>query len=257
MKEINFLTELQGLIKDGPKWIRIEQTSSRNSLFSITNPQLAAGLSTWKLISIEKIKSFEPATVDIINAIKTNYNSADMILNGLKITLSRLENNTEETSLKMDKSINKLNSKKIFIIHGHDDAAKESTARHLVKLGLEPIILHEQANNGRTIIEKFEGTANGITHAIALFTPDDKFVPKSPSEPSVYRARQNVIFELGYFVGKLGRGNVTVLYKKGVEIPSDYFGVIYIEMDDYGAWKTELAKELHTSGISIDSGALL
>ena len=140
---------------------------------------------------------------------------------------------------------------KVFLVHGHDESARESTARFLEKLGLEPIILHEQPNAGRTIIEKVEKYAE-VAFAVVLLTPDD--VGGSASDPQALnsRARQNVILELGYFIGRLGRAHVAALLKGDVEKPSDYDGVVYIVMDTGGAWKIQLARELKTAGLNID-----
>jgi hypothetical protein len=118
------------------------------------------------------------------------------------------------------------NGKSVFIIHGHDDLIKEKVASFLKKIGLKPIILHEKPNKGKTIIEKIEAN-NKVAFAVALWTPDDKG-KKSKTQRLVGRARQNVIFETGYFIGKLGRRHVVVLYKKGTDIPSDYNGILYL-----------------------------
>jgi len=133
--------------------------------------------------------------------------------------------------------------RKVFIVHGHDEAAKESAARFLGRLGLEPIILHEQASGGRTIIEKFETYSGDVVFAVVLLTPDDVGSPASESSNLKKRARQNVIMELGYFIGRLGRTRVCALHKGDVELPSDYQGVLYIEMDPGGAWKAKLAQD--------------
>jgi predicted nucleotide-binding protein len=142
-------------------------------------------------------------------------------------------------------------SKNIFIVHGHDESAKEAVARFVEKIGLKPIVLHEQPNAGRTIIEKFEDHSN-VGFAIVLLTPDDVGASKDKTTEAKSRARQNVILELGYFMGKLGRGRVCALYKEGVEIPSDYQGVLYIPMDFAGAWRMALAKEIKNAGIDVD-----
>jgi len=141
---------------------------------------------------------------------------------------------------------------KIFIIHGHDNGTKETVARFITKLGLKPIILHELPNEGRTIIEKFENSAD-VSYAIALLTPDDVGNEKINPKNAKPRARQNVIFEFGYFIGKLGRKNVCAITKDEVEIPSDYTGVLYIPLDSLGAWKTKLIKEFKAVGIDIDA----
>jgi predicted nucleotide-binding protein len=147
-------------------------------------------------------------------------------------------------------------SKKVFVVHGHDNAAKETVARFLEHLGLEAVILHEKPNEGRTVIEKFERHAD-VGFAVVLLTPDDTGAPAT--RPSFFkpRARQNVVLELGYFLGHLGRSRVCALYKEGVEIPSDYRGVIYVEFDDKGAWRRSLAQELTNAGLKISLDALL
>jgi hypothetical protein len=123
----------------------------------------------------------------------------------------------------------------IFIIHGHDDSTKESVKRYIIDdLGLpEPIILHEQPNHGRTIIEKFEEETHNIDIVFTLLTPDDTIIEEG-SNDELYRARQNVIFELGYFIGKLGRrsGSILLCYKGNVELPSDIQGMLYIKFDE-------------------------
>jgi predicted nucleotide-binding protein len=144
--------------------------------------------------------------------------------------------------------------KQIFVVHGHDEGAKESTSRFIEKLGLGALILHEQPNRGRTIIEKFEDYSN-VGFAVVLLTPDDMGVAKELADrPDKWkpRARQDVIFELGFFSGKLGRSKVCVLYKEGVDIPSDYLGVVYVPIDSGGAWRLKLAREMKSAGIDID-----
>jgi predicted nucleotide-binding protein len=148
-------------------------------------------------------------------------------------------------------------SRKVFVVHGHDNEAKESMARFLDKLGLQPVVLHEQASSGRTIIEKFETYASDIAFAVVLLTPDDVGAVSSESTRLKPRARQNVVLELGYFMGKLGRMRVCALYKGGVELPSDYQGVLYIEMDSAGAWRAKLAQEFVQAKLAIELSALL
>jgi len=177
-------------------------------------------------------------------------------ISNLESIIERLElipekNITEELNAK-NHSITKQKTNKVFIVHGHDDNAKISVARFVEKLGLEAIILHEQPNNGNTIIEKFESNARDVDYAIILLTPDDIAAPINDAENKKFRARQNVILELGYFSGALGRQNVCVLYKNEVEIPSDYLGVVYTEFDTNEGWHLKLAKEMKTSGLDID-----
>jgi predicted nucleotide-binding protein len=144
-----------------------------------------------------------------------------------------------------------ISGSKVFLVHGHDDSARETTARFLERLKLEPIILHEQANEGRTIIEKVEHYSE-VVFAVVLLTPDDVGGLNVQNPELKPRARQNVILELGYFLGKLGRTRIAALLKDDVEKPSDYDGVVYISMDKAGAWKLQLARELKTAGLNID-----
>lgn len=145
---------------------------------------------------------------------------------------------------------------RVFIVHGHDEAARESLARFLEKLGIEAVILHEQASSGRTIIEKLEDFSD-VSFAAILLTPDDVGAAVS-TEPNLRpRARQNVVLELGYFICKLGRKNVCALHKGGVELPSDILGVVYVNFDEDGAWKLLLARELVANGFTIDMNKVL
>jgi predicted nucleotide-binding protein len=147
-------------------------------------------------------------------------------------------------------------SNKVFAVHGHDSEVKEAVARYVAKLGLDPIILHEQPNGRKTIIEKFE-VYSDVGFAIVLLTPDDVGAVKEEKENLNARARQNVVLELGYFLGKLGRNRVCPIYKSGVEIPSDYQGVAYTEFDSAEGWKRKLAQELVEAEFKIDLNAVL
>ena len=142
-------------------------------------------------------------------------------------------------------------SRKIFVVHGHDEAAKEATARFLTTLEFEPIILHEKASGGLTIIEKFEKYSN-VAFAVVLLTPDDVGSGKAASGDLRDRARQNVVFELGFFIGKLGRAHVCALHKGDVELPSDFNAVVYVKMDSGNGWRMDLAKELSAAGLTFD-----
>jgi|688.fasta_scaffold182196_1 predicted nucleotide-binding protein len=141
--------------------------------------------------------------------------------------------------------------RKVFVVHGHDEAAKESVARFLGTLHLEPIFLHEQPNKGRTVIEKL-GANSDVAFAVVLLTPDDAGHASGQPDAARPRARQNVVMELGYFIGLLGREKVCPLVKGDLEKPSDYEGVVYVPMDAAGAWKLTLAREIKASGTSID-----
>jgi predicted nucleotide-binding protein len=147
------------------------------------------------------------------------------------------------------------NNNNVFIVHGHNNEIKVNVARTLEKLGLNPIILHEQANAGKTIIEKFEKHSD-VGFAIILLTDDDFGKAKNEDNLNA-RARQNVIIEMGYFIGRLGRERVCPLYTKGVELPSDLYGLLYTEIDSSEHWKIKMAKELKAAGYEIDVNKII
>lgn len=141
-------------------------------------------------------------------------------------------------------------NKKVFIVHGHDENLKSDVALFIERQGLESVILHQQASGGKTIIEKLEERSD-VGFAIVLYTPCD-VGRVSTAKRNNPRARQNVVFEHGFFIGKIGRGKVVALVKGGTEIPNDYSGVVYVNHSDNGAWKTEIGRELAHAGYTID-----
>jgi hypothetical protein len=141
------------------------------------------------------------------------------------------------------------NTKQVFIVHGHDDIAKLEMASFVKSLKLEPIILHLQASSGRTIIEKIEHYSN-VGFGVVLYTPCDVGA-KVGALSSAYRARQNVVFEHGYLIGKLGRPRVAAVVKGLIETPNDISGVVYLALDDAGAWKESLKMELRAAGYNV------
>lgn len=141
------------------------------------------------------------------------------------------------------------NTEQVFIVHGHDDLAKLEMADFIEDLGLEPIILHMQASSGRTIIEKIEHYSN-VGFGIVLYTPCD-VGSKAGALNGNYRARQNVVFEHGYLIGKLGRPRVAAVVKDTVETPNDISGVVYVPLDIQNNWKEELKKEMRSVGYQV------
>lgn len=135
----------------------------------------------------------------------------------------------------------------IFIVHGHDDALKSEVARTIEKLGFEAVILHEQANRGKTIIEKLESEIDRVKFGIVLYTADDD------GANGEKRARQNVVFEHGFLIGRLGRERVCVIMDEDVEKPSDSDGLVYISRSN---WKYALADELKAAGLDVDKNLL-
>jgi predicted nucleotide-binding protein len=164
--------------------------------------------------------------------------SADIISQDVKINIQ---------SEKMVKEKNK-----VFIVHGHDNETKQEVARFIESIGLETIILHEQASRSMTIIEKIEHYSSEANFAIVLYTPCDKGRgAKETNVPARDRARQNVVFEHGYLMAKIGRENVCALLKGEIETPSDISGVVYTPLDSNGGWKIELTKELKACGYTV------
>jgi predicted nucleotide-binding protein len=145
-------------------------------------------------------------------------------------------------------------SRDIFIVHGHDSATRETVCRFLEKLDLRPIVLHEQASRGMTVIEKIEAHSD-VEFAVVIMTGDDVGAANIALNEQVKpRARQNVVLELGYFLAKVGRNKVCALYEDGVELPSDFAGVVYVSLS--GKWQFELAKEIRAAGIDVDLNRL-
>lgn len=150
---------------------------------------------------------------------------------------------------------------KVFLVHGHDESMKQAVARTTERLGLNAIILGEQDDEGLTVIEKFEKYATECNYAVVLLSPDDiGYSRKEEQQTNNYRARQNVILELGYFIGKLGRSNVLTLVKDDpsgpLELPSDIAGVLYTQFDSNGGWKLKLVRGLKSNGYQVSADDL-
>ena len=146
--------------------------------------------------------------------------------------------------------------KRIFIVHGHDGEHKHELARFLQSVtGHEPVILHEQSNRGAVLIEKLEANAETTGFAVVLMSADDTGKGNIEEEYKP-RARQNVVFELGFFIAALGRENVAVLMAPGVEEPGDVTGLVYTPLDPGGAWKLALIQEISDAGIEVNWQAL-
>ncbi len=146
-------------------------------------------------------------------------------------------------------------SNKIFVVHGHSELLIAQTESFLQRLGFEPIILRNQANQGQTIIEKLENNTD-VPFAIVLYTACDHGSLNDANAPLRPRARQNVVFEHGYLNAKLGRNRVCALVEDGVEYPGDLSGVVYIPIDPNGAWKIKVANEMKAAGLEVDLNKL-
>ncbi|MCD8324717.1 MAG: nucleotide-binding protein [Clostridiales bacterium] len=185
-----------------------------------------------------------------------NPSSYDDMMAQLKVVASDdefWENITESIS---EEQPMEQGNNKVFIVHGHDDGAKQTIARYVEQLDYEAIILHEQPDGGNTIIEKIEQYTD-VAFAIVLYTPCDIGYDKDKEADKKYRARQNVVFEHGYLIGKLGRKNVCAVVVGDVETPGDISGVVYKKMDSEGAWRFEIAKEMKNAGLEVDVNKLI
>ena len=140
--------------------------------------------------------------------------------------LADIENATREVAGVIDSE-----NKDVFIVHGHNETHRFELQKLLFGMGLRPIVLVEQDDRGLTIVEKFEYYASSCSFSFILMTPDDKAGGGSDVE-SRWRARQNVIMELGWFMARLGRERVIILYTGELEIPSDILGVVYLQFKE-------------------------
>lgn len=143
-------------------------------------------------------------------------------------------------------------SRKVFIVHGHDEDALHDVEQFVSSLELDPVVLYKQANRGRTVIEKFEKHSD-VGFAVVLLTPDDYAYSKKSPKKVEERPRPNVILELGYFLAKLGRERVCALKKGDIATPSDIHGVIWVEMDGRGAWRKQLGREMKAADLPVDA----
>jgi predicted nucleotide-binding protein len=215
---------------------------------------------------ISGLRLAKSAAPDIPKIILTNYPDSEYVREALRPQLDGLQAAVDFLSkaegatilLKTIEDILKTASQKqqgsspsvkVFIAHGHDTDTLAKVKEFLRGVGVKPIILFEEADRGDTIIEKLERCCSEAAFAIVLFTPDDYGYSKEEPIAVKHRARQNVIFELGYLAARLGRRRVRVIYQPGVEIPTDFMGVLYIEMDKSGRWKAILERELRDAGI--------
>jgi len=172
------------------------------------------------------------------------------------IQAGNLPPETPPAPTKKGRQSQKKSHRKVFVVHGRDNETKQTAARFLEKLGLESVILHERSNSGLTIIEKFEKYSD-VAYAVVLLTPDDVGSLETDQHNLRHRARQNVVFELGYFMGKLGRNKVCAIVRGDIELPSDSDGILYVAYDPNDGWKLLLAKELKEAGLDVDLNAVV
>lgn len=203
----------------------------------------------------EKLSIFNDAAYRLVNDFHWLEKTQDawhrITLEGRKALSTR---NDYVEKIEENHNMSSVDMKKVFIVHGRDEKARLEVENFLRRLKLTPVVLFEENNRGRTIIEKFEQEAQTVAFAIVLLTPDDVGGIKDDKTNHVLkeRARQNVVFELGYFFATLKRRNVVALLKGDIEHPSDFHGILYEVMDDSGGWKKEVAKEMREAGLPVD-----
>ena len=255
-KVLDTIPELKRLRRHSPefkKWHRNAQVAITNTFGSESSHVLDFNNVRYSLIA------FTTGTPEseFVAAYRQGLDSAASVVESMIEEIMEYWEEDDESSRTFDSRAKvQKHTKKIFVIHGHDTSARETVARFLEKLELEPVILHELPNEGRTIIEKFEDYAD-VGFAVVLLTPDDLGALKEQQHNFRPRARQNVVFEFGYFIGKLGRKRVCALLKGDIERPSDCDGILYVSLDNEDGWKIRLLRELKAAGFGIDANQVL
>lgn len=247
-KVISSKQELDEWMRTKSKWYDF----SRHLLLTLFDSEVLADEFQWASRHTTTNKNLQAQTNDRKHALALQLAKLESIRDRLCLI-----DDARTTPLKADGLDSVIDLKRdVFLVHGRNEGVRERVARFLERLDLKPIILHEQPNQGRTIIEKFEDYS-GVAFAVVLLTGDDHGGLKGePFENQKLRARQNVILELGFFLGLLSRSRVCALYEHGVEIPSDYQGVAFVELDDRERWHVELAKEMKAAGLPVDMNKL-
>lgn len=267
----SYITVLNKLLEEGGKF------TFESALLPDKNGERQFGGSdtpewfAWKTRAINVIRTLtedtSPATKLTVKAlgIATEGNYSDkfeelraILLKALQLCLDAVENDAYGELRKAASTADSAAlSNKVFVVHGHDATLKVDVERFVHEVGLEPVVLHRQADHGKTLIEKFEHYSD-VGYAFILLTPDDVAYPQSqeslPKDKRTFelRARQNVIFEFGFFVGRLGRSRVCCLYKGEVILPSDLNGLVYKKIEDsLDQQAYSIIKELKAVGYDI------
>jgi predicted nucleotide-binding protein len=246
LKEDHFAEIIVSILKDYSKWNRDLKTDEPIPL----DPDLVSAIA-YDLLDLQYDEE------DLRMHFQQNGYDLDILLSLHDQKEKEETSGTKTNAVKIEYGI-PLENNSIFIVHGHDHATRDSVALYIRQIGLKPIILADAPSGGKTLIEKLEEYQN-VNYAIVLLTPDDTGSSKDkmgqikkPIDLKT-RARQNVIFELGLFIGWLGRDRVCPIVKSVEELPSDYLGIVYVPYDKEGAWKLNLIRELRKTGFTIDS----
>ncbi|HDX8378932.1 TPA: nucleotide-binding protein [Aeromonas salmonicida] len=252
---INSLEALEDAKNECSKWNSFN-TELLKRIFS--TDELADEYSQWIGIGVIAMRtpSLGEKIADLYKDIDKKIHRIDSIIERLELiplTKSASTTTTQESGLVLSPAKNK----KVFVVHGHDEIAKTNLEVFLHEIGLMPIVLHRQADEGLTIIEKFEKHSD-VSYAFILLTPDEisYLIADERKDDNQrrkeFRARPNVIFEFGYFVGRLGRSRVCCLYTGDVSLPSDVNGMIYKKFtNSIEEVAYSIIKDLKASGYAI------
>ena len=235
----------RSLGSDSPVLVSFEEASTKYGNWSHSGDGLQ--------VSDSSARNFDVLAKSASNwRVSRERDSAGALAEQLRLlenAIEILEEAPQETVKGGEAASSKPPGNKVFVVHGHDEEALTGVKGFLDNAGLESIVLRDEPNRGQTIIEKFLEYSEEVGFAIVLLTPDDIGGDSSDSYEELRpRARQNVIFELGFFIGKLGRKRVCALFRQGVEIPSDYKGVLFVEFDERGKWREEMIREMRGAG---------
>ncbi len=253
MMTLQELVQIGNTIRDGVKYVPPESGIWRT--YSVYKLEDRVAYSTWKnqvIIYMQNILKDERALKRFEeqgDLFEKNYYKPIHMDNMLGILNAYLQFGYDESN--QSNEVDDRSTNKIFVVHGHAESVNQEVARTIEKLGLQAIVLREQPNSGKTIIEKFEECAKDVDFAVILLTADDKI------DDDLFRARQNVVFEMGYFMGALGRDHVMCMLQDSVEKPGDIDGVVYTQIDKAGVWKYSLVKELKACGYDVDANKVL
>lgn len=220
-----------------------------------TSDELCDEYSNWfgSAVMMMRERYLEEKVSDLYKKIEMKNHRLESIIERLELIPEKASvRNVLTSSVQLSKNIDR---SKIFIVHGHDNSAKLEVARFIEKIGFEPIILHEQASGSKTIIEKIEAYSD-VGFGVVIYTPCDIGGENTDKPDLKGRARQNVVFEHGFLIGKLGRSKVCPLVKGLVDTPNDISGIVYTSMDT-GAWQIELAKELREAEYPVDMNKVI
>lgn len=232
---------LDGLIKKCQLYIRKIFGEESNYLNDLDNISFTPRVYYSGMARQSYVDSFEKGKTRFLNLV-------DVMIEDIQLS--------DDSNMGTDNIDNcSILNNKVFIVHGHDDAMKQTIARYLEKLKLDPIILGEQPSGGvKSILEKIEEYSD-VNYAVVLLSPCDEGHEKGQKNLTP-RARQNVIAELGYFIGKLGRNHVSIVKNGELEFPSDFLGNYYIEYSNNN-WGSSLFQELKAAGFIIDANNLM